>query len=51
MYYLYNRIDGIFKVANRIAELVPSARIAVAHGRMHENEAGANYDGRVRRNY
>ena len=38
VYYLYNRIDGIFKVANRIAELVPSARIAVAHGRMHENE-------------
>lgn len=38
VYYLYNRIDGIFKVANRIAELVPDARIAVAHGRMNESE-------------
>ncbi len=38
VYYLFNKIDGIFKIANRIAELVPGARIAVAHGRMHENE-------------
>ena len=38
VYYLYNRVDGIFKVANRIAELVPNARIAVAHGRMNESE-------------
>lgn len=38
VYYLYNRIEGIFKAANRIAELVPGARIAVAHGRMHESE-------------
>lgn len=38
VYYLYNRIDGIFKVANRIAELVPDAKIAVAHGRMNETE-------------
>lgn len=38
VYYLYNRIEGIFKAANRIAELVPSARISVAHGRMNESE-------------
>ena len=38
VYYLFNKIDGIFKVAARVAELVPSARIAVAHGKMHENE-------------
>ncbi len=38
MYYLFNRIDGIFKAANRIAELAPGARVAAAHGRMHENE-------------
>lgn len=38
VYYLFNRIDGIFKAANRIAELAPGARVAAAHGRMHENE-------------
>lgn len=38
VYYLFNRIDGIFKAANRIASLVPDARIAVAHGRMNESE-------------
>ncbi|MDO5310277.1 MAG: transcription-repair coupling factor [Clostridia bacterium] len=38
VYYLYNRVDGIYKAANRIAELVPQARVAVAHGRMNENE-------------
>ncbi len=38
VYYLYNRVEGIFKVANRVAELVPGARIAVAHGRMNESE-------------
>ena len=38
VYYLYNRVDGIYKAANRIAELVPRARVAVAHGRMNETE-------------
>ncbi len=38
VYYLYNRVDGIYKTANRIAELVPSARVAVVHGKMNETE-------------
>ncbi|MEE1014117.1 MAG: transcription-repair coupling factor [Clostridia bacterium] len=38
VYYLYNRVEGIHKAANRIAELVPDARVAVAHGKMHERE-------------
>lgn len=38
VYYLYNRVDGIFKIAARIAELVPEARVAAAHGKMHESE-------------
>ncbi len=38
VYYLYNRVDGIYKTANRIAELIPSARVAVAHGKMSEGE-------------
>ena len=38
MYYLFNRVEGIYKVANRIAELAPGARVGVAHGKMHEQE-------------
>ena len=38
VYYLFNRVDGIYKTANRIAELVPNARVAVAHGKMSETE-------------
>ena len=38
VYYLYNRVEGIYKAANRIAELIPEARVAVAHGQMHEKE-------------
>lgn len=38
VYYLFNRVDGIYKTANRLAELVPSARVAVAHGKMSESE-------------
>lgn len=38
VYYLYNRVKGIRKVAQHIAQLVPEARIAVAHGQMNENE-------------
>lgn len=38
VFYLYNRVDGIYHVANRIKELVPEAEIAVGHGKMSENE-------------
>ncbi len=38
VYYLFNRVEGIYAAANRIAELVPDARIAVAHGKMGERE-------------
>ena len=38
MYYLFNRVDGIYKAANRIAEILPQARVAVVHGRMNETE-------------
>ncbi len=34
VYYLYNRVATIDKAAARIRELVPSARIEVAHGQM-----------------
>lgn len=38
VYYLKNRIDEIFKTANKLAELVPTARIAVIHSKMSEAE-------------
>ncbi|MBK0348435.1 transcription-repair coupling factor [Aerococcaceae bacterium zg-ZJ1578] len=35
-FYLYNRVATIEQRANEIAELVPDARIAIAHGQMTE---------------
>ncbi|MCL2778157.1 MAG: transcription-repair coupling factor [Polyangiaceae bacterium] len=34
VYYVYNRIDGIYEKAQRVQKLFPNARIAVAHGQM-----------------
>ncbi len=34
VYYLHNRIDTIFNVAEKVGELVPVARVLVAHGGM-----------------
>lgn len=36
--YLYNKINDIGLVAGRIAEAVPEARVAYAHGRMEREE-------------
>ena len=38
VFYVFNRVQGIYDVANRLTELVPEARIAVAHGQMGEAE-------------
>jgi len=38
VYYVFNRVEGIHHVAERLRKLVPTARIAVAHGQMHEKE-------------
>jgi transcription-repair coupling factor (superfamily II helicase) len=37
-YYIHNRIDTIDYAAGRLHALLPEARIAVAHGRMGEDE-------------
>ncbi|HEY1957725.1 MAG TPA: transcription-repair coupling factor [Polyangiaceae bacterium] len=34
VFYVYNRIEGIYERAQRLHDLVPEARIAVAHGQM-----------------
>ncbi|MBV9148464.1 MAG: transcription-repair coupling factor [Candidatus Eremiobacteraeota bacterium] len=38
VYYLHNRIETIYAAARALQELVPKARIAVAHGQMRESE-------------
>lgn len=35
-FYIHNRVQSIEKTAKQIAELVPEARVAVAHGQMNE---------------
>ncbi|HEX8793729.1 MAG TPA: transcription-repair coupling factor [Polyangiaceae bacterium] len=35
-FYVYNRVDKLYEKAQRLQELVPTARIAVAHGQMSE---------------
>jgi transcription-repair coupling factor (superfamily II helicase) len=37
-FFVHNRVSSIGKVAARLAELVPEARIAVAHGQMNEHQ-------------
>ncbi|MCC3376986.1 transcription-repair coupling factor [Cohnella sp. REN36] len=38
VYFLFNRVQGIYQMAEQITALVPDARIAVAHGQMSEQE-------------
>lgn len=38
VFYLYNRVQGIYSVAEKIRKMVPDARVAVGHGKMHEDE-------------
>ena len=36
VFYVYNRVEGIYERAERIKALVPNARVAVGHGQMSE---------------
>src|SRR5699024_8588897 len=38
VFLLYNRIEDIEKVAREVDDLVPDARVGIAHGRMNESE-------------
>ncbi len=38
VFFVHNRVQSIGMVAQKVRELVPSAKIAVAHGRMSEGE-------------
>ncbi|MFO0678937.1 MAG: transcription-repair coupling factor [Polyangiaceae bacterium] len=39
VFYVYNRVEGIYERAQRLANLVPRARIAVGHGQMTKSSA------------
>lgn len=38
VYYLFNRVQGIYQIAEQISSLVPDARVAICHGQMSEQE-------------
>ncbi len=42
VFVLYNRVDTIYKFAEKISSLVPEAKIIVAHGQMKERELENN---------
>jgi transcription-repair coupling factor (superfamily II helicase) len=37
-FYVHNRVESIDRAASRVRDLVPEARVAVAHGQMNEHE-------------
>ncbi|SDL52910.1 transcription-repair coupling factor [Glycomyces sambucus] len=37
-FYLHNRVESIDRAATRLRELIPEARVAVAHGKMSETQ-------------
>ena len=38
VFFLHNRVETIERMTQKIAELVPEARVALAHGQMHPRE-------------
>ena len=38
IFFLHNRVESIDRVALRLKELVPEARVRIAHGQMSERE-------------
>jgi transcription-repair coupling factor (superfamily II helicase) len=38
VYFVHNRVESIYSLANLITRLVPEARLAIAHGQMDEDD-------------
>lgn len=38
VFYVYNRVQSIYEIAEKIQRLVPSARVGVGHGQMGDSE-------------
>jgi transcription-repair coupling factor (superfamily II helicase) len=51
VFYVHNRVSSIEKAARRLRELVPEARIAVAHGQMNEDQLERTVAGFWERQY
>ncbi|MFI6170263.1 transcription-repair coupling factor [Nocardia sp. NPDC051052] len=45
VFYVHNRVSSIDKAAKRIRDLVPEARVAVAHGQMNEDALESTVEG------
>ena len=45
VFYVYNRIEGLYERAQKLQELVPHARVAVAHGQMTRGGRGGEESG------
>ena len=50
-FYVHNRVSSIDRVAARLRELVPEARVAVAHGQMPEERLERTVEGFWNREY
>ena len=51
VFYVHNRVSSIDKAAKRIRDLVPEARVAVAHGQMNEEVLEHTVEGFWNREY
>jgi len=51
VYYVFNRVERIWQKAAYLRELVPEARIAVAHGQMEERNVETTMLSFIRREY
>ncbi|QZS54970.1 transcription-repair coupling factor [Rhodococcus opacus] len=51
VFYVHNRVSSIDKSAQRIRDLVPEARVAVAHGQMNEDTLERTVQGFWERDY
>ncbi|WP_280507163.1 transcription-repair coupling factor [Nocardia flavorosea] len=51
VFYVHNRVSSIEKAARRIRELVPEARVVVAHGQMNEDTLERTVQGFWQREY
>jgi transcription-repair coupling factor (superfamily II helicase) len=50
-FYVHNRVSSIDQAAARVRELVPQAKVAVAHGQMHEDLLETTVEGFWNREY
>ena len=41
VYFVHNRVESIYDIADKIREMVPKARILVGHGQMPEASSSA----------